>query len=289
MLKSLERQIASVNERVVLLAPSAASVDEIFRNVDVDRGRHEQLVRDVQKLRGSIYLKDGAIQSEQLSPDGLHRTPEDEKGWHMLLLDKQRQVNACALYLEHDNTVSFEELRVRQCPLTENEEWRPRLRKAIHAELSHARRDGLQFVELGGWAVSENSRGTAGPLALALAVYSFSRRCGGALGMTTATFRHCSATILKRLGGSRFEVDGTTLPPYFDERYKCMMEMIRFDSRSPNPKYIRLIEQASQKLANILVIARPDRSDSLPSHEASFDAYEPFGSHSGFGITARAS
>ena len=186
MLKTLERNIASVNERVVLLAPSVASVGEVFRNVDVDRGRHEQLVRDVQKLRGSIYLKDGAIRSEQLSSDGLHQTPEDEKGWHMLLLNEQHQVSACALYLEHDNTVSFEGLRVRQCPLAENEEWRPRLWKAVHAELAHARRDRLQFVELGGWAVSENSRGTSGPLALALAVYAFSRRCGGALGMTTA-------------------------------------------------------------------------------------------------------
>src|ERR1035437_5035534 len=290
MLKTRERNIASVNERVVLLAPSVASVGEVFRTVDVDRGRHEQLVRDVQKLRGSIYLKDGAIRSEQLSSDGLHQTPEDEKGWHMLLLNEQHQVSACALYLEHDNTVSFEGLRVRQCPLAENQEWRPRLWKAVQAELAHARRDRLQFVELGGWAVSENSRGTSGPLALALAVYAFSRRCGGALGMTTATFRHCSATILKRLGGSRFEVDGATLPAYYDPRYQCMMEMIRFDSRSPNPKYIRLIEQARQKLTNILVVARPDASDSQPSHESWCDAYGPFTPHSaGFGLPARAS
>jgi len=288
MLKSLERQIASVNERVVLLAPSAASVDDIFQNVDIDAGRHEQLVRDVQKLRGSIYLKDGAIQREQLTADGRHRTPEDERAWHMLLLDKQHQVNACAFYLEHDATISLDELRVRQCPLAENDEWGPTLRKAIHTELARARRDRLRFVELGGWAVSENSRGTSGPLALALAVYGFSRRCGGALGMTTATFRHCSATILKRLGGSRFEVDGRTLPEYFDARYQCMMEMIRFDSRSPNPKYVRLIEQASQKLANIHVIARPDAAGVRQGDDARVDTYGLFAARSEFGLPARA-
>ena len=92
---------------------------------------------------------------------------------------------------------------------------------------------------------------------MALAVYGFSRRAGGALGMTTATFRHCSAVILQRLGGSRFEVDGTTLPPYYDPRYKCMMEILRFDSRTPNPKFIGLIDQLREKLADVLVVTRP--------------------------------
>jgi hypothetical protein len=278
MLKALERDIVSMNERVVLLAPSVASAGGIFRNIDVDPQRHEQLVRDVQEFRGSIYLKDGAIQSDQLF-DGLHQTPEDEQAWHMLLLDTKHRVKACALYLEHDSAVSFEDLRVRRCPLVEHDEWRPKLRKAIHIELERARRDRLQFVELGGWAVSEESRGTAGPLALALAVYGFSRRCGGALGMTTATERHCSSTILKRLGGSRFEIDGATLPPYFDPRYRCMMEMIRFDSRSPNPKYVRLIEEARQKLASVLVIARPDTPALQPGDGFQPDAYQPFLPH----------
>src|SRR5262245_11714029 len=76
-----------------------------------------------------------------------------------------------------------------------------------------------------------------------------------AVGMTTATFRHCSATILKRLGGSRFEIDGRTLPPYFDARYGCTTELLRFDSRSPNPKYIGLIDRVSETLANVPVIA----------------------------------
>jgi len=177
----------------------------------------------------------------------------------MLLLDKHQRVTACALYLEHDhNDVTFDQLRARHCPLTNEPEWRPTVERAIEAELDRARSEQLHYVELGGWAVSEDSRGTAGPLALALAVYGFSRRAGGALGITTATFRHCSATILKRLGGARFEVDGVTLPPYFDSRYQCMMEMLKFDSRRPNPKYLNLIDQVRDTLARITVVARPD-------------------------------
>jgi hypothetical protein len=258
MLKALDRNIASVSDRIVFVAPSTAAVSDTFRHIVVDAERHERFVREVQRMRGSIYVKDGALQPHQLTADGRHETPEDETSWHMLLLDKHQRVAACALYLEHDHTdVTFDQLRARQCPLTNEPEWRPTVERAIEAELDRARNEQLHYVELGGWAVSQESRGTAGPLALALAVYGFSRRAGGALGITTATFRHCSATILKRLGGARFEVDGVTLPPYFDSRYQCMMEMLKFDSRRPNPKYLSLIDQVRDTLARITVVARP--------------------------------
>jgi hypothetical protein len=255
MLKALDRTIASASERIAFVAPSGASISGVFQNVECDEHRHLQLVRDMQRMRGSIYLKDGAIQSHQLTPDGLHQTEEDETSWHMLLFDKQQRVSACASYLEHRNTVTFDQLRARHSPLLRAPEWRPKLVKAIESELARARRERLHYVELGGWAVSEESRGTSGPLALALAVYGFSRRGAGVLGMTTATFRHCSATILRRLGGSRFDVDGATLPPYYDPRYNCEMELLRFDSRQPNPKYLGLIDQVRDTLANITVVA----------------------------------
>jgi len=109
---------------------------------------------------------------------------------------------------------------------------------------------------------------------MALAVYGFSRRHGGALGMTTATFRHCSAVILQRLGGSRFESAGATLPPYYDPRYKCMMEMLRFDSRRPNPKYVGLIDRLRDRLADALVVTRPAMANSAGQYVATAGAAE---------------
>jgi hypothetical protein len=271
MLNLLDRTIASATERILFVAPSADSVSDLFHNVEVDGRRHRELVRDVQQMRGSIYLSDGAIQAHQLTSDGRHQTPEDETSWHMVLLNKEGRLCASALYLEHDNNVTFEQLRARQCPLTQDPEWRPTLVNSIEVELARARREQLQFVELGGWAVSEETRGTSSALAFALAVYAFSRRAGGALGMTTATFRHCSATILKRLGGARFEADGVTLPPYYDPRYRCMMEMLRFDSRKPNPKYVYLIDRVREVLAGITVIARPAATET----EAPFGIFSP--------------
>ena len=262
MLKTFERTLAETSKRIVLLAPSLVAVSPAFRNVDVDPDRHRGLLREVQRLRGSIYLRDGAIREDQLS-EGRHETAEDDKSWHFILLNREQQVEACMLYFEHKPDVRFEDTRAAISPLLQDQEWRQMLWRAVESELTRARRERLQYVELGGWAASEKSRGTPGPLALVLAAWGFSRRSGGTLGMTTATFRHCSATILKRLGGSRFEIDSTPLPPYFDARYGCMMELLKFDSRRPNPKYVGLIDLVRANLANFQVVARPSAIDLL--------------------------
>src|SRR5262249_11905898 len=134
MVKALDRNIASVSDRIVFVAPSTAAVSDTFRHIDVDANRHERLVRDVQRMRGSIYVKDGALQPHQLTADGRHETPEDETSWHMLLLNKHQRVNACALYLEPDcNDVAFDQLRARNCPLTNEPAWRPPLDQALEA------------------------------------------------------------------------------------------------------------------------------------------------------------
>jgi hypothetical protein len=263
MLRALERSAASASERIVFLAPSAAAAYGSFNRVDVNADRHEALLRDVQRFRGGIYLKDGAIHQSQLTRDGRHITPEDSGSWHMVLLDDAKRVDGCALYLDHDPDVTVEELRVKSCPLATDATWRPTFMSALRQELAHAREEGLRYVEVGGWAVSEKSRRTAGSLALALAVYGFANRGAGALAMTTATFRHCSSKILKRLGGSRFEADGVTLPPYYDPRYRCLMELLRFDSRRPNPHYSSLIDQIGSTLHKVTVIASPARPRDL--------------------------
>src|SRR6185436_18192037 len=149
MLNLLDRTIARASERIVFVAPSSECVSDVFQHVEIDNNRHRDLVRDVQRMRGSIYLNDGAIQAHQLTSDGRHQTPEDETSWHMVLLNKEGRLCASALYLEHDNNVTFDQLRARQCPLTQDPEWRPTLVNSIEVELARARREQLQFVELG--------------------------------------------------------------------------------------------------------------------------------------------
>jgi hypothetical protein len=84
--------------------------------------------------------------------------------------------------------------------------------------------------------------------------------------MTTATVRHCSSTILRRLGGSDLTVDGRGVPSYYDPRYKCEMELLRFDSRHPSPKYSGLVELLKAKLSGVLVIAPQEQQAAEPAY-----------------------
>ena len=257
MVHLLERAIASIDSRLVLLAPSGTYVPELFDACEFDFERHRDFVRRVQRLRGEVYFEDGAINERQLSPEGLHQTPEDENAWHLVMLDGRGELTACAWYREHDNFVHFERLRLRNCALAKQHEWRDKLWYAVEREVTRARVEGLRYAELGGWAVANESRHRVDALMLALSTYTLARLLGGALGITTATTRHDSSKILARIGGVPLEVNGSVLPPYYDEQYDCVMELLRFDSRAPGRKIAHLIPHLEQRFGNIPVLARP--------------------------------
>lgn len=255
MLKLLERNIANVERRLVLLAPPHARLSSTFQNVTHDSTRRARLVHEMQKVRGAIYLHGGYVTTGELSADGLHQTAEDERSWHLLMLDGDGHVSSCAWYLEHETGSSVEELRVRHCPLARMDEWREKLYRAVELEMSRARQAGLRYAEVGGWAVSRARRCTSEGLVLALAAYGLCRVLGGALGITTANVTHASSSILRRLGGSYLEFDGTPMPAYFDPKYNTMIELLRFDSRQPNAKFVGLIDRLKGQLANVPIVA----------------------------------
>lgn len=255
MLRLLERNIASVENRLVLLAPPQAAVPSHFRNVTYDFTQHRALVREMQKLRGSVYLEEGNVRHDQLTADGLHETPEDARSWHLLMSDGRGGVSSCAWYLEHENTTSIESLRIRNCPLARVDDWSDHLKTAVESELARARRNRIRYAEVGGWAVSKQRRCTSEGLVLALAAYGLCRTLGGALGITTANVKHSSSSILRRLGGSYLQAGGKTIPAYFDHRYNADIEILRFDSRRPAGKYAYLIDMLRGKLSNVQIVA----------------------------------
>lgn len=77
---------------------------------------------------------------------------------------------------------------------------------------------------------------------------------GSCTGVATATFRHGSAPILRRIGLRPLSADGVELPPYFDPRYGCQMQVLRFDSRFPNPKYREMVAEFRSSLTTAPVI-----------------------------------
>jgi hypothetical protein len=260
----LERSITRVDERMILLAPPKKAVPSVFDNVERSQTKHRGRLHEVQRVRGHIYSSDGAVDIHELSVDGRHRTPEDDTSWHVLMLNEDQTLNSCIWYLEHENSVAVEDLRARHCPAALRAESRDRFRKAVETEIATARKDGIKYAESGGWAVSKGSRCSTEGLVLALTAFALGNLCGGVLALSTATSRHKSSTILQRMGGSPLSIDGQEIPAYFDPRYKCVMEVLRFDSRRPNSKYLGLVQMLQEKLANVPVIAPTAAVQRLP-------------------------
>lgn len=239
---------------LMLLAPSAECVPDVFRQVDVDPQLHEWSLAQVQRMRGSIYLHDGAITTSHLTPDGRHAQDVDAHSWHLLSVQPDGRVVGCARYRPHGDAVRPEDLGAWKSPLAKNEATRPLLRNAIERELSLARRRDCSYVEVGGWAIASDFRHSGEAVTIALATYALAEALGGCIGITTATVRHSSSTILRKLGGRSLEHDGGEIPPYFDPQYGCEMELLRFDSSAPSQRVQPHIGEISGNLGSVMVL-----------------------------------
>jgi hypothetical protein len=245
---------STTNRRFILLAPAGAAPRGTFRHVEGDPGWRQELMADMQRLRGRIYLYDGAINQDELTADGRHIQPIDEESWHLLVLSSNGRVLGCTRYLQHHASTPYSRLRVRTAALAHSEQWREGLRCAVEKELENARQSGFSYVEVGGWALDETLRGSTDALRSVLFTYAWSHVMGGCLGLSMATHRNGSAAILRRIGGRPLEWDGAELPPYYDPHYKCEMEVLRFDSRLPSKKYSHIIDIMKTEIPSVPVI-----------------------------------
>jgi hypothetical protein len=245
-----------LRRRFVLLSPRR-SHSGIFCDSAVDASLHRKLLADAQKLRGSVYLEIGAIEHTQLSADGRHLQPDDERSWHLLTLDERGRVAACTRYLSHPDGVSYSDLTVSHSALATSESWGPRFRKAIEAELALARKRRWSYVEMGGWVISKKMRCTSEAVRMVLAAYGLAQLMGGALGIATVT-QHGSCPILRRIGGESLLSRGVEMPPYYEPQYKFEMEILRFDSSRPNSRYSAWVDDCRAYLQTVPVIcAKP--------------------------------
>jgi hypothetical protein len=249
----------SAQGKLIVLAPQQSSIPEWLENVSFEPDRHEQLLASMQRLRGGLYLEEGAIQRSQLSFDGRHRQPVDERAWHLLAINNDGEVYGCARYMQHPNTAAFSQLDVCRSALASSHEWGTKLRAAVESEIELARGRGVAYVEVGGWALAPELRCTMEALRIALASYSLASALGGCIGIGMVTRRHRSSSILRRIGGRPLIYDGVELPSYFDPQFQCQMEMLRFDSTDPNPRFEIWIRTLANELATTPVI-RPDHS-----------------------------
>ena len=255
-LDAVQRRLTSPSRRLALLAPSNAFIPNVFHDVRGDFDGHRALFSQMQRFRGQVYLKDGAIKQNDLI-DGRHVVEADDNSWHLLVHDENGTIAGCIRYQVHDIRSLFLRLSVFSSAIAACPQWGPALKQAVHSEVTMAKSLNLSFVEVGGWALAEHVRGTSEALRMGLAAYSLGQLMGGAVGMSTATRRHCSSSILRRMGGVSLEHAGTPIPAYYDPQYECEMEILRFHSWNPNPRYMLWVEEIRQSLQHIPVIGSP--------------------------------
>jgi hypothetical protein len=210
----------------------------------------------MQRLRGTAYLKDGAIQPSELSEDGRHQQPTDRQSWHILALSREGHVTGAVRCRMHTSPYSYRSLGVGHSALAQSDKWGPKFRAAVERELAIAQSSSLAYFEVGGWAIAEEMRCTSEAIRIALSTYGLGQIFGGALGISTATTRHQSANILRKLGGQSLTLGPVTLPDYFDPVYGCQMEILRFDSSAPNPRYASYIEDLRTELMAAPVVCQ---------------------------------
>ena len=237
----------------VLLAPSPGAASQ-FGQAFVDPSRHQRLLAEAQGLRGRIYVQDGALQPYDLSADDRHIQAADNQAWHLLTVDENEAVIACIRYFAHEPAVRFSELSIAGSGIARSAELGTRVQEAVETELDCARRRGVWYVELGGWAVCESLRCTTEAIRTLLTVYALSQVRGGAVGLSSATTRHHSSSILRRIGGRPLKAKGVELSSYYDAQYACEMELLSFDSESPNERYAGWIRDRREELHRIPVI-----------------------------------
>ena len=260
--------LTCANRKLVLLAPPSARIPT-FGAADYDPEIYDLLIAEMQRLRGSAYLEDGAIQDSDLTPDGRHISSVDEKAWHVLLIDADGQVSGCARYLSHPHDASFSDLVIHHSALARDPRWGGKLRRAVDLDVALARNRGISYVEVGGWALHKSVRCTREALRIALATYALARNLGGCIGISTVTVRHCSANILQKIGGHMLEFAGVPMPYYYDPQYQCDMAMLRFESNQPSGRYENWIEHLRQQLMAVPIFYKP------AIHESDAHSFQP--------------
>jgi hypothetical protein len=157
-------------------------------------------------------------------------------------------------YSLYSGAVPFHKLSAAESAAAKCPQRGYRVRAAVEREIGRARKLGIGFGEAGGWALDQQLRNSRAALRLVLSTYGLAQLLGDAVGISTATLRNGSATILCRIGGWPLQLDTGELEPYYDSRYNCYMRLLYFDSRVQDAKYRDGVREQRVQLLNSTVV-----------------------------------
>jgi hypothetical protein len=231
-----------------ILAPSLANVPSTLTNAWVDPALHAKQICAIQGLRGTVYREYDPI-ANQLLPDGRHYLQTDLQSWHILLQDTcEQQAAGCVRYRPIQG--GYEELSVNQSALARSHRYGPLLRTAIERDIAATSNAGMHYAEVGLWALRPEARCSSAAVNLALTAFILAEHLDGGMGITTATTRHHSASILRRLGGRRL----AELPAYYEPRYGCVIEVLSFALADLDSRFAARVNQLRTEIRDVAVI-----------------------------------
>ncbi len=240
--------------RFKVLAPSQGEVPKALTHAVKSSERHSDLMYDVQMLRGNVYREYAGI-AASLLPDGRHCQEQlDAQSWHILLQSEAGQVVGCSRYRPIYG--GFEQLACSRSALADSPATGPTLRAAFQQQFAFARRRGIQYGEVGAWAIDGGARCSTAAVNIALMSFALAERLGGGMAITTATTRHHSSAILKRLGGK--PLGG--LMPYYEPIFGCDIEVLQFDMDHLGQRFTTKLDDLKAELHRTPIICRNENT-----------------------------
>jgi hypothetical protein len=250
---------------LTVVAPSVAHVPEWLSNALVNDAMYQNMIDEIQRFRGNVYVHDKAIPASSLDKEGRHYSDYDYQAWHIIFRDRREDLcGAIRVGLVSCTDTDVEDLQVLRFLAKMPDDQRTPLEAAVRGFLGNCRLLQPSICEPGAWAVAEDVRkGRLAPV-LAASIWSLLRVVGGASGVATATTRHGSADILKKMGGFDLILNGVPLVPFYDSYHACYMELVGFDSSYLNPRLEATVTEVQEYMGLLPIITRGASSPPAP-------------------------
>src|SRR5947209_8749236 len=89
----------------VLIAPPGAALRSFSGEITPSDKLYGHFITELQRLRGRIYVEDGAVDTSDLEADGRHVSSLDVKSWHLLTVGRDGSVLGCTRFRQHSPSV----------------------------------------------------------------------------------------------------------------------------------------------------------------------------------------
>lgn len=236
------RDLYSDDFRLCILPPkdhcAACGRKCIYNSEDYDA----RLAR-IRRLRGKVFLADGAVTQEHLDESGSYHTSLDHRAWHIYLAGNDGEVPACCTLMLHRNVVEVQELRISELLCHIQDDRRGLYESAIQSLIREAARLNVGFGEAAAWAIDQKFRNHCASMMMIIASWPLYQTLGNAIIIGAPTSRHHTSSIEKRMGGFPLALQGSPLGPFHDAPHGCDMEFVWFDSQRPLSRFAQIISE----------------------------------------------